>query len=102
MMLIKFGKNIIGYQLKRIWKNPCKPLFSQISDAEIFRSHIPKAAELKRFINQLKNKVIHDYSLPISVKELRAEYHSSPAFKDIYSYITKGHIHLFGVAARKF
>ena len=50
----------------------------------------------------LKSKVIHDYHLPMSVKELRTEYSTSPAFRDIYSYITNGKIHLFGSAARKF
>ena len=46
--------------------------------------------------------MIHDYNLPISVKELRAEYPTSPAFKDIYNYVIKGTLHLFGSSARKF
>ena len=53
-------------------------------------------------MKQLKSKVIHDYNLPISVKELRAEYPTSPAFKDIYNYVLKGTLHLFGSSARKF
>ena len=91
------------------WKQPDesesqqrKPLFKHIPDYQIFRAHIPKAAELRKFMKHLKSKVIHDYHLPMSVKELRAEYPTSPAFKDIYSYVTKGKIHLFGPAARKF
>ena len=79
-----------------------KPLFKHIPDYQIFRAHIPKAAELKKFMKQLKSKVIHDYNLPISVKELRTEYPTSPAFKDIYNYVIKGTLHLFGSAARKF
>ena len=79
-----------------------KPLFKHIPDYQIFRAHIPKAAELKKFMKQLKSKVIHDYNLPISVKELRAEYPTSPAFKDIYNYVIKGTLHLFGSSARKF
>ena len=35
---------------------------------------------------------MHDYNLPISIKELSAEYGKSPFFKDIYRYITKGDI----------
>ena len=77
-----------------------KPLFKYIPDYQIFRAHIPKAAELKKFMKQLKSKVIHDYNLPISVKELRAEYPTSPAFKDIYNYVMKGTLHLFGSSAR--
>ena len=79
-----------------------RPLFKHIPDYQIFRAHIPKAAELSRFMKQLKSKVIHDYQLPMSVKELRAEYPTSPAFKDIYAYVTNGKIHLFGSAVRKF
>ena len=79
-----------------------KPLFKYIPDYQIFRAHIPKAAELKKFMKQLKSKVIHDYNLPISVKELRAEYPTSPAFKDIYNYVMKGTLHLFGSSARRF
>ena len=79
-----------------------KPLFKHIPDYQIFRAHIPKAAELKKFMKQLKSKVIHDYNLPISVKELRTEYPTSPAFKDIYNYVIKGTLHLFGSSARKF
>ena len=91
------------------WEQPIKsesqqrkPLFKHIPDYQIFRAHIPKAAELRKFMKHLKSKVIHDYHLPMSVKELRAEYPTSPAFKDIYSYVKNGKIHLFGPAARKF
>ena len=101
------------YDVDRIWEETDwtppkdveqerKPLFKHIPDYQIFRAHIPKAAELKRFMKQLKSKVIHDYNLPISVKELRAEYPTSPAFKDIYNYVIKGTLHLFGSPARKF
>ena len=41
--------------------------------------------------------------LPISIKELSAEYGKSPFFMDIYKYITKGHIpsSIKGQALRK-
>ena len=35
--------------------------------------------------------MIHDYNIPISIKELSAEYEKSPFIRDIYKYITKGH-----------
>ena len=58
-------------------------LMNHISDRDIFRKHIPKQIELDKFIKALKEKVIHDYNIPITVKELRADYNSSPYFKDI-------------------
>ena len=52
-----------------------------ISDRDIFRKHIPKQAELDKFIKSMKEKVIHEYNIPITVKKLRAEYNNSPYLK---------------------
>ena len=69
----------------------------------IFRKHLPRLLEINKFLESLKRKVIHDYDIPISIKELRAEYQKSPFFMDIYKYITKGHIpsSIKGQALRK-
>ena len=57
----------------------------------MFRRHIPKQIELDKFIDALKEKVIHDYNIPIHVKALRAEYKRSPYFRDIVKYIRTGY-----------
>ena len=69
----------------------------------IFRKHLPRQLEINKFLESLKKKVIHDYDIPTSIKELSAEYEKSPFFKDIYKYITKGHIpsQIRGQALRK-
>ena len=64
-----------------------RKLFNKIPEDTIFRKHIPKQVELDKFIDALKEKVIHDYNIPISVKALRAEYKRSPYFRDIVKYI---------------
>ena len=69
-----------------------KKLFDEIQDEMIFRKHLPRQLEINKFLESLKRKVIHDYDIPISIKELSAEYDKSPFFMDIYKYITKGHI----------
>ena len=69
-----------------------KKLFDEIQDEMIFRKHLPRQLEINKFLESLKRKVIHDYDIPISMKELSAEYEKSPFFIDIYKYITKGHI----------
>ena len=79
-----------------------KQLLDNIPDANIFRKHIPKQVELVKFINALKEKVIHEYNIPITVKELRAEYNNSPYFKDILTYITKGYCRYVGKFQRLF
>ena len=83
----------------------------------IFRKHLPSQLEINKFLEFLKRKVmhdydileflkrkvIHDYDIPISIKELSAEYEQSPFFKDIYNYITRGHMpsQIRGHALRK-
>ena len=71
-----------------------RKLFNKIPEDTIFRKHIPKQIELDKFIDALKEKVIHDYNIPISVKALRAEYKRSPYFRDIVKYIRTGYCFL--------
>ena len=67
-----------------------RPLLDNIIDHNVLRAHIPKQVEIGKFLDVLKKKVIHDYTPPLSAKQLRAEYKDSPFFKDIHNYITKG------------
>ena len=69
-----------------------KKLSDEIQDEMIFRKHLPRQLEINKFLESLKRKVIHDYDIPISIKELSAEYEKNPFFMDIYKCITKGHI----------
>ena len=69
-----------------------KKLFDEMQDEMIFRKHLPRQLEINNFLESLKRKVIHDYDIPISIKELSAEYEKTPFFMDIYKYLTKGHI----------
>ena len=71
-------------------------------DQNVLRAHIPKQVEIDKFLDVLKKKVIHDYTLPLSAKQLRAEYKNSPFFKDIHNYISKGTCCFKGNAPRLF
>ena len=77
-------------------------LFNKIPGDTVFRRHIPKQVELDKFIDALKEKVIHDYNIPIHVKALRAEYKRSPYFRDIVKYIRTGYCSYVGKAQRLF
>ena len=79
-----------------------RKLFHKIPEDTVFRKHIPKQVELDNFIDALKEKVIHDYNILISVKALRAEYKRSPYFRDIVKYITTGYCSYVGKAQRLF
>ena len=83
-------------------KEKKRKLFHKIPEETVFRKHIPKQLELDKFIDALKEKVIHDYNIPISIKALRAEYKRSPYFKDIVKYIRTGYCSYVGKAQRVF
>ena len=55
-------------------KEKKRKLFHKIPVDTVFRRHIPKQVELDKFIDVLKEKVIHGYNIPLRVKALRAEY----------------------------
>ena len=83
-------------------KEKKRKLFHKIPEETVFRKHIPKQLELDKFIDALKEKVIHDYNIPISIKALRAEYKRSPYFRDIVKYIRTGYCSYVGKAQRLF
>ena len=71
------------------------PLFKK-GQFQVIRKTLPKQLDLTKFLKQLNYKVIHDYQIPLSVKELRAEYPTSAFFKDIYKYKKTGIAKTFG------
>ena len=83
-------------------KEKKRKLFHKIPKNTIFRKQMPKQVELDKFIDALKEKVIHDYNIPISVKALRAEYQRSPYFMDIVKCIRTGYCFYVGKAQRLF
>ena len=68
---------------KTIYRKSRK-VFDEIQDEMIFRKHLPRQLEIDKFLESLKRKIIHDYEIPTSNKELSAEYEKSPFLKDIY------------------
>ena len=79
-----------------------KPLFKPGTEISLFMKHIPKQKELDKFVNYLKQRIIHDCKVPLSVKELKAEYHVDPYFKDIVKYLEKDYCRYVGKAQTVF
>ena len=79
-----------------------KPFFKPGTEISLFMKHIPKQKELDKFVNYLKQRVIHDCKVPLSVKELKAEYHVDPYFKDIVKYLEKDYCRYVGKAQTVF
>ena len=55
-----------------------KPLFKPGIEISLFMKHIPKQQELDKFVNYLRQRVIHECNVPLTVKELKAKYHVDP------------------------
>ena len=64
--------------------------------------HVPKQEDLDEFVNYLKQRVIHECNVPLTVKELKAEYHIDPYFKDIVKYLEKDYCRCVGKAQKVF
>ena len=64
------------------------PVLKNSKDPNVFIRHIPKQIEIDEFLKILKAKVINSYSLPLLATEIEQAYKVSPAFKNIYQYIT--------------
>ena len=79
-----------------------KPLFKPGTEISLFMKHIPKQPELDKFVDYLRKRVIHDCKVPLSVKELKAEYHIDPYFKDIVKYLEKDYCRYVGKAQTVF
>ena len=55
----------------------------------MFTRHIPKQADIDKFLQILKAKVTKSYDLSVTASQLVKGYPHSPAFNSIYNYITQ-------------
>ena len=80
------------WMIKKVDRNRIrKQLLNKIKiDVDMVRGLLPNQVDLNKFLKNLEHKVIHYYKIPLSVKELKAEYYSSPWFQDIYKYVRTG------------
>ena len=66
------------------------PILKDTQELDVFTRHIPKQDDIDKFLHILKAKVRKSYDLPLTAIELQKEYTHSPAFKNIYKFITQG------------
>ena len=64
------------------------PILKDSKEIDIFTRHIPTQKEIDEFLSVLRAKVTKDYKLPLLVQSIINAYPQSPAFKNIYQYIT--------------
>jgi rhodanese-related sulfurtransferase len=77
------------------------PLFGSINDSDVTLKHMPKQADINRMLEKLKKKVLQNYHLPHSRREIAKLQASCPDFKDIYNYIEQGFLPAVRKAAKR-
>ena len=97
------GESITRLPDSQFYREP-RQLLEQVKNENIIRKHLPKQDEIDKFLNKLKKKAIHNYTVPITVKELTQDIKKSPYFKDIYKYIQLSQVSadIKGKALRRF
>ena len=64
------------------------PVLKDSKELNVFSRHIPKQTEIDEFLAVLKAKVTKEYKLPLLAQSIINAYPQSPAFRNIYQYIT--------------
>ena len=64
------------------------PVLKDSKELNVFSRHIPKQKEIDEFLAVLKAKVTKEYKLPLLAQSIINAYSQSPAFRNIYQYIT--------------
>ena len=82
-------ENIETYQSpENFLYNKPLPVLKDSKELNIFSRHIPKQTEIDEFLAVLKAKVTKEYKLPLLAQSIINAYPQSPAFWNIYQYIT--------------
>ena len=69
---------------------PLQNLLSEYSDQNVILRNIPKQRDITRMLDKIKTKVLQNYHLPFSKREIAKEQSLCPYFKDMYLYLKEG------------
>ena len=81
---------------------PETPILKTFSKSQVFRKHLPQQVDIEQMLAELKKRVIHDYTLPLDVKEFRAAYQDDAYLGPIQKYVEKNRCTLPPRAAKVF
>ncbi len=68
------------------------PLLSPNEQKSIMAKHIPKQKEIDAILKVFRRKVVQTWQVPFHIQDLVQGYLTDPKFRDIYLYITRGHL----------
>ena len=61
-----------------------KPLEQVVDMKKQWYKFLPKQGDVDKLFTQINHKILRDTKLPLTLKDLKAAYLTSPHFKDVY------------------
>ena len=87
-----YQKGIISETYERpdrsYFKEPSE-LKDLIDTNKLVQKFLPKQTDIDKILEVIKRKVLKGMHLPITIKEIQADYLTSPYFKDLYLYLAQ-------------
>ena len=60
-----------------------------IDSTKLVQMYLPKQTDIDKILDIIKRKVLKGTHLPLTIKEIQADYLSSPYFKELYLFLTQ-------------
>ena len=60
-----------------------------IDSTKLVQKFLPKQMDIGKILDIIKRKVLKSAHLPLTIKEIQADYLSSPYFKDLYLFLSQ-------------
>ena len=89
---LPFQEGIISEIYQRLHKSQLiePPELADLIDTnQIIQKYLPKQMDIDKILKVIQRNVLKGTHLPLTVKEIKAEYLNSPYFKDLYLYLTQ-------------
>ena len=80
---------------------PLQSLLTEYKNQDVILKHIPKQTDIDKMLRKIRTKVLQNYHLPFSKREIAKEQSVCPNFKDMYSYLKEGLLPSAKKAAKK-
>ena len=60
-----------------------------VDSTKLIHKYLPKQVDIDKIMDIIKRKVLKGTHLPLTIKEIQADYLSSSSFKDLYVYLAQ-------------
>ena len=60
-----------------------------VDTSKLVQKYLPKQTDIDKILDIIKRKVLKGTHLPLTIKEIQADYLTSPYFNDLYRYLAQ-------------